>query len=106
MPSTKTGTSEFVSGIDPASHQVFAEELADMLHHQQRSALVICHMLTLQTIAGAQMMERTIGILEVGIGFAQREVQRDPPLVGQIVHAVAQLFQLGQARIALDKRPD
>jgi hypothetical protein len=63
-------------------------------------------MLTFQAIADAQMMERAIRILEIGIGLAQREVQRDPPLVGQLVLAGPQLFQPGQAIIAVGKRPD
>ncbi len=78
--------------------------LADPLDQQQRSALVIRHVLTLEAIAGAQMMERAICILEIGISLAEREVQRDPLLVGQIVLAGPQLFQLRQAGIAIGER--
>ena len=82
MPRTKTGTSAIVAPIGFDAQEIFGKDLADPLDHQQRSALVIRHVLTFQTIAGAQVMERAIRILDIRIGLAEREVQRDPLLVG------------------------
>src|SRR5258706_14533545 len=74
-----------MSDIGSGAQDIAGECAADALHKHQGSALVIRHVLPLETIAGVQMTKRTVWVLEVGISLSKREVQYDPLTVGRRV---------------------
>src|ERR1700719_2654563 len=61
--------------------------IANTLHQHQGLVFVIGYVPPLETIAGFEMTERAVRVLEVGIGLSEREVQHNALIVGKPILA-------------------
>src|SRR3569832_1438148 len=90
------------AGLD----QLLGKVASDALKLLQREGFVITDAAALQRIAGVEMLQRPLTIADIGIGAAEREVQRNPLTLGKRRFAGRRRLQKRQPRIVRDEPLD
>ncbi len=77
-----TGVARCLAAACLRPQQLGVEDGADALHIFQRLRLVVIDLRALELVAGEQVTERSLVLLEVRVGLAQREFQVDALTLG------------------------